>query len=90
MGQPHRLVQRNASIYRLRYNLNTQTANMFAFFLHSYFFLLLLYHNARITTRNMDHDCQTRQEGATASWRSWELELERTLSPTGPHQHDAR
>jgi hypothetical protein len=63
---------------------------MFTFSLHSYFFLPLLYHNARSTTRNMDHDCQTRQEGASAGWRSWELELERTLSPTGPYQPDAR
>jgi hypothetical protein len=63
---------------------------MFTFFLQSYFFSLLLYHNARITTRNMDHDRQTRQEGATAGRRSWKLELERALSPTGPHQHDAR
>jgi hypothetical protein len=49
---------------------------MFTFSLHSYFFSLLLYHNARITTGNMDHDRQARQEGASASWRSWELELE--------------
>jgi hypothetical protein len=63
---------------------------MFTFFLHSCLFSLLLYHDARIIARDMDHDRQARQEGATAGWRSWQLELERALSPTGPHQHDAR
>jgi hypothetical protein len=76
---------------RLRYNLNIQTASMFAFSLQSYLFLLLLlYQDARTTTRNLDHDRQACQEGTTASWRSWELELERALSPTGSYQLDAR